>query len=151
MPAKAPIRLNIASRLDFVPPVCAIYLLAFIAAIFNPLPAWSVALAIAAFAAACFVHILDFSKSNNNVELTSVIFPDGKIQLESGKGRIFVGVLNGQQWCTRHVAVLRVMDRDRPRNLVILPGQRQDANEFRRLRVWLRQGLCNDAGAALRQ
>jgi len=150
MPAKAPIKLKIASRANFFPPVFALYALALVAAIVGDLPAWSVALVASVVVAAWVIHILDFSKSNNTVELTSVIFSDGKIQLESGQGRVFVGILNGQQWCTRHLAVLRTMNRDSRRNLVILPGQQQGADEYRRLMVWVRQDLCNDASAALR-
>lgn len=150
MGAKTPIRLKVSKRSDFFPPVCALYLLALVAALIGPSPVMSIAVAGSVFLVAWIAFILDFSKSNNNVELTSVIFPDGEIQLESGKRRLFVGVLNGRQWCTRHLAVLRIMALDGSRSLVILPGRQRDADEFRRLSVWLRQERCNDAVAGLR-
>ena len=150
MSAKVPIRLKVSDRLDLFQPVLALYALAFAAAIAGPMPALSVAAVATVLVAAWIGHILDFSKSNNNVELTSVIFPDGKMQLESGLGHVFVGVLNGQHWCTSHLAVLRIIGRKRIRNLVILRGQGRNADEFRRLRVWLRQGLGNHASARLR-
>jgi len=150
MPAKTPIRLVVANRSNFFLPVSALHVLALIATVSSPLPASSIAAVVAIVVVVGFLHILDFSKSNNTVELTSVIFPDGKMQLESGQGRIFVGVLSGRQWCTRHVAVLRIIDRERTSHLVFLQDRRQDADEFRRLRVWLRQDLCSGASAMLR-
>jgi len=150
VPVKAPIRLNVSSRLDFCLPTCAVCLLVLIAALFSPLPGSFIAAVASVFVVGWFVLILDFSKSNNNVELTSVIFPDGRVQLESGGKRLIAGILDGQQWCTRHLAVLRVNDGDRRRNLVILSGQQQDADEFRRLSVWLRLDLCDIASAGLR-
>jgi hypothetical protein len=150
MSAKVPIKLKITNRMDLLPFVLALYVLAFTGVIVNPMPVSSVAAVAVVSVAAWIGYILDFSKSNNNVELTSVIFPDGKIQLESGQGRVFVGVLNGQHWCISHLAVLRIIDRKRIRNLVILRGQGRNADEFRRLRVWLRQDLGNQASAGLR-
>lgn len=144
--ASTPIRLRVLRRLDFFPPICALYLLAFIGALLSPHPFVFAAATTVAFAVRWLVPILDFSKSNNHVKLTSVIFPDGKVQLESGQGRLFVGVLDGRQWCSRYVAVLGVTAGDRRRNLVITPGRQIHADEFRRLGVWLRHDLCNNTG-----
>ena len=146
MPSRSLIRLRVSQRTDFIAPACALYLLSFIAALVSPYPFALAAATVGTFAIRWLVPILDFSKSNNHVELTSVIFPDGKIQLESGQGRLFVGVLDGRQWCCRHLAVLRVTAGNRRRNLVITPGRQVHAGEFRRLGVWLRQDLCNNAG-----
>lgn len=150
MPARSPVRLTILHRTDSFRPVSAACLVVLIAALSSLLPGLFIAAAASVFALGWFVFILDFSKSNNNVELTSVIFPDGRVQLESGGKRLIAGVLDGQQWCTRHLAVLRVNDGDRRRNLVVLSGQHQDANEFRRLNVWLRLDLCNIASTGPR-
>jgi len=139
----------VSQRGDFLLPVGVLYLLALVAALESPHPFLLAAAAASLFCARWLKVILDFSKSNNHVELTSVIFPDGKVQLESGQERVFVGVLDGRQWCTRHLAVLKIGAGDKRRSLLILPG-RQHADEFRRLGVWLRQDQCNNVSAGFR-
>jgi len=146
MPAKAPLRLQVSNRADFFLPVGVLYLLVFLAVLISPYPVMLSALSVAVFAAAWPFPILDFSKANNKVKLTLVIFPDGRVHLESGEMRSIAGYLDGQQWSTRHLAVLRINDGGRCRNLLILSRQQHDANAFRRLSVWLRQDLCNNAG-----
>ncbi len=139
-----PIRLQVLRRKDFFLPVCAIYLLVVIAALMSSQPVLITALAILTFALGWFAPILSFSKANN-VELTLVIFADGRVQLESIQGRLNAGILDGQQWCTRHLAVLRISDGDTSRNLLVLSSQQQDTGDFRRLNMWLRQELCINA------
>ena len=51
------------------------------------------------------------------------------------------GFLDGQQWCTRRIAVLKVATGSKTQNLVVLSGQ-QATDEYRRLKVWLRQGAA---------
>lgn len=149
MPAKAPIRLKVSSRADFFLSVCALYLLVVVAALIGPHPVVLIAISVPVFVVAWLTPILDFSKAHNHVKLTSVIFPDGQVHLESQETRLIAGRLDGQQWCTRHLAVLRIIDGGKCRNLVILSRRQQDANEFRRLSVWLRQDLCNNASFGL--
>ncbi|HEY5774848.1 MAG TPA: hypothetical protein VIS57_02080, partial [Xanthomonadales bacterium] len=58
--------------------------------------------------------------------------------------RISEGVLDGQQWCTRQFAVLRITTGGTTRKLIILSARQREAGDFRRLSMWLRQGLCDN-------
>ena len=128
--------------MEFLLPACALYLLVVIAALMSSHPLILTPLSVLIFMTGWAVPILGFSKANN-VKLTLVIFPDGRVQLESIRGCLNAGILDDQQWCTRHLAVLRMTDGDTSRNLVILSIQQADAGDFRRLNMWLRQGLCS--------
>ena len=87
-----------------------------------------------------YSRILCFSKVNE-VELILVIFADGRIRLSSNCGKIEAGFLDGQQWCTGRIAVLRVTTGSKTQNLIVLSGQ-QATDEYRRLNVWLREGAA---------
>jgi hypothetical protein len=79
-----------------------------------------------------------------DVNLISVMFPEGKVRLNCHDEGIIDGVLGSGQWCTRHMAVLRIVSkRGGVQNLVVLSRQQRSADEFRRLHVWLRQGAEN--------
>jgi len=132
--------------MDFFLPLCLLQLLVVFAALLSPYPVLLALLAIVSFGAGWAVHILDLAKINN-VKLTSVIFADGRVQLESNGERISAGILDGQQWCTSRLAVLRITDGDMTRKLVILSARQREAGDFRRLNVWLRHGLYDKAGA----
>lgn len=149
MSVNRPLRLAVASRTDFFLPVALLYLLVVFAALLSPHPIVLTILSVAAFTAGWLGPILGFYKTNNE-ELTSVIFADGRVRLESVRGCLDAGILNGQQWCTRHLAVLRIANGDTKGNLVIMSFQQQDAGDFRRLSVWLRQDLCGNSGTSLR-
>jgi hypothetical protein len=72
-------------------------------------------------------------------ELSVNIFPDGRVHLLSGGAVKEEGVLDQQQWCTHHAAVLRVLVQDEIRKLVVLSRQQEKTDDFRRLNMWLRQ------------
>jgi hypothetical protein len=131
----------VASRTDFFLPVGLLYLLVVFAALVSPHPVVLTVLSVVVFTAAWLGPILGFNKTNSE-KLTSVIFADGRVRLESVHGCSDAGILNGQQWCTRHLAVLRIANGDTKGNLVIMSFQQQAAGDFRRLSVWLRQDLC---------
>jgi len=76
-----------------------------------------------------------------HVRLMRIMFADGQIKLLTKSGGTVTGYLDGQQWYTQHVAVLKVATGDKTRSLIILSGQ-QHADDFRRLKVWLRQGAA---------
>lgn len=72
-------------------------------------------------------------------EFSVNIFPDGRVVLLSAGSVKEEGVLDQQQWCTHHAAVLRVLIRDEIRMLVVLPKLQKETDDFRRLNMWLRQ------------
>ena len=144
MPHNRPLTLKVANRKDFIPLVSTLFVLVLVSATLSPQPLLLVLLAVSVFAAGWFAPTLWISNVND-VELISVIFPDGQISLKSDFGTDCEGFLSGQQWCTQHVAVLRYETGGKRRYLVLLSAQ-QNANDYRRLIVWLRQDFCNDTG-----
>lgn len=150
MPVDSPIKLKVSNRADFLWPVVALHVLTVVAALISPHPVALFAVSVLVFCAARVAGILDFSKSNNEVELTLVIFADGHAHLKSGDVRLEAGVLDARQWYTHLLAVLRIRAGDSGRNLVILPGQQRNVDEYRRLGVWLRHKLCNNARVGFR-
>ena len=138
--------MNVANREDFVVAVRALYLLGILAALLAPYPVLSVLLASLLIGAAWVTGILKISKTTN-VKLTSVIFPDGRVRLESGREDTIEGFLDGQQWATHWFSVLRFSDEDTTRTLVIRSAQQQGTDDYRRLKMWLRNDLCNNTEA----
>jgi len=144
MPHNKPLTLKAANRKDFIPLVSILFVLVLVSAILSPQPLLLVLLALSVFGAGWFASTLWVSNIND-VELISVIFPDGQIRLKSDFEPDCEGFLSGQQWCTQHVAVLRYITGDKRQYLVLLSAQ-QNADDYRRLIVWLRQDFCNDTG-----
>lgn len=135
-----PIKLKISNSDDWVLPV---YLLLVPAALLSPYPLLLTLGAILFAGAGWITRTLKFAKSNS-MELTSVIFPDGQVRLESfGEGQVG-GFLDGQQWCTRWFAVLRVSNGSTIRKMIIRSSEQQGSGDFRRLNIWLRQGLFSN-------
>ena len=133
-----PVILRVSNTNDFVLPVGLLHLLLVIAALISPYP---VVLTLAVFVFASIgwrASKLEFSKSNN-VKLTLVIFPDGRVRLESDQLNTIEGFLGSGQWSTNWFAVLRVVDGDRVRKLLIRSSHQQSNGDFRRLNMWLRQ------------
>lgn len=136
--------LKVASREDFILPVFTVALLSVFSALLSPQPVLLVMLVLLVFATNRALRTLDLFKINN-VKLTLVIFSDGRVKLKSEREDMIAGILDGQQWCTRHVAVLRISDRQGGvQKLVILSTQQQSADVFRHLNMWLRQDFCKD-------
>jgi hypothetical protein len=130
-----PIRLTVANRRDFVIPVGLLMSLALLAALLSSQPAL---LMVLIFVTGWSIFTFGFSNVNET-KLILFIFADGRVGLESAHKDTIEGFLDGQQWCTHQVAVLRVADGDLLRRLVILSAQQQNADDFRRLNMWLRQ------------
>jgi len=108
-------------------------------ALLSPQPMAMSLFVILLLGAGWLLHILGFSKVTN-INLTLVIFPDSSVKLESA-GKIKIeGVISGQQWCNSRFAVLRYASGGKHHKLVLLSAQ-QNADDYRRLLVWLRQDL----------
>jgi hypothetical protein len=137
------IKLKIINKKDFVPFICLLYCLAVISALLSS-HAVVLTISVILLCAVMWTHlILNFSKSNN-MELTSVIFADGRVRLESNKEDSIEGFLVGQQWYTRWLAVLQFSDGEMTRKLVVKSAQQHEADDFRRLSMWLRHCSWND-------
>ena len=119
-------------------------MLTVVSAALSPKPVLLIILSFLVFGAGWVAYILDFSKVNK-VELISVIFPDGRVRLESGQKFKIEGFLSGQQWCSQHVTVLRYITGGKSQYLVLLSAL-QNTDEYRRLNVWLRQDFCSGTG-----
>jgi len=144
MPYNQPLTLKVANRKDFATPIGVLSVLTIVSALLSPQPMLLTTLMLLLFGAGWLIYILDFTKVND-VKLILVISPDGRVRLESGQEPDIVGFLSGQQWCTHHVAVLRYTARGKQQYLLVLSAQ-QNTDEFRRLKVWLRQDFCSDIG-----
>ena len=144
MPHNRPLTLKIANRKDFSFLTGLLFVLAVVAALLSPWPAVLTLCVIILFGAGRFSHTLDFSKVNE-VKSILTILPDGRVSLESDRGSKSNGFLTGQQWCIQHLAVLRYTSEGKQRHLLVLSAQ-QNADEFRHLKVWLRQEVCTDTG-----
>lgn len=89
------------------------------------------------------LHITNVCGFNNVTEnkLTLIIFPDGRVRLESkGKDKL-EGFLDSKQWCTRHAAIIRIKTDEKLHNVVVLSKQQNNPGNFRRLNMWLRQNF----------
>lgn len=144
MPHNRPLTLKLANRKDFSILIGLLFILAVVAALLSPWPVFLTLLVIILLGAGRFSHTLDFSKVND-VKSILTILPDGRVCLESDQGFKSNGFLTGQQWCIQHVAVLRYISEGKQRHLLVLSTQ-QNADEYRRLKVWLRQEVCTDTG-----
>ena len=144
MPYNRSLTLKVANRNDFAIPIGILFVLTIFSALLSPQAVLLTTLVLLLFGAGWLVYILDFTKVNN-VKLILVVSPDGRVRLESGQASENIGFLSGQQWCTHHVAVLKYTARGKQQHLLVLSAQ-QNADEFRRLKVWLRQDFCGDIG-----
>jgi hypothetical protein len=141
-----PIRLKVSTNGDLILPVHLLNFLLVPAALLSPHPVLLTFGAILIVGAGWIARKLKFPKTKY-VELTSIIFPDGKVRLESNREEKLAGFLDGQQWCTRWFAVLRFSDGIKIRKMIIRPSQQQGEGDFRRLNMWLRQDLFNNTRA----
>jgi hypothetical protein len=138
-----PIKLKVANRRDFIIPLGLLMVLAVLAALLSPQPVLMTVFTILILCAVWGTFTLGFSKVNE-AKLILIIFADGWVDLEPAHEDTIEGFLDGQQWCTHRVAVLRITDGDSLRRLVILSARQQNADDFRRLNMWLRQDFCSD-------
>jgi len=140
MENKDTLTLRIAGKKDFAVLNRILFLLIILSALLSPQPILLTIFVISVTGAGWATGILCFSKVDV-VELTLVIFTDGQVRLSSDCGNIYEGFLDGQQWCTRRIAVLRIATECKTQNLIVLSGQ-QTPDEYRCLKVWLRQGAA---------
>ena len=140
MANRKPLTLSLAGKKDFVVLNRILFMLVLLSATLSPQPIALTILAVLFIGAGCVSSILCFSNVNS-VELSLVVFADGQVKLNSSCGNVVEGFLDGQQWCTRRITVLRITTGSKTQNLVVLPGQ-QSPDEYRRLNVWLRQGAA---------
>jgi hypothetical protein len=140
-----PLRLTVANTEQFALPLRALTILALLAAVLSPRPVFMTCFVIFLYGAGWLARILCISNVND-LELNTVIYPDGDLRLEyAGKDAIRAR-LEGQQWCISSLAVLRISRGKKTQRLVILSAQQNQKNEdFRRLNMWLRQDFYNDA------
>lgn len=140
MTDKRSLTLTVAGKKDFAILNRMLFLLAVISAALSPQPVLLTIFVLLLIGTGWTSGILCFSKVND-VELTLVIFAGGQVSLSSNCGYIVEGFLDGQQWCTRRIAVLRITTESKTQNLIVLSGQ-QTPDEYRCLKVWLRQGAA---------
>ena len=140
-----PIKLHVSERRDFVIVYFLLNCLLFGAALISPFPLLLTSFVVLLSGAGWLVFTLKFAKPSS-VKLISIIFADGRLRLESNRGETFEGFLDGQQWCNHRLAVLRISNGKSTRRLIICSWQQQGVDNFRRLNMWLRQGLCDDTG-----
>jgi hypothetical protein len=143
MLSNQPIRLIISNKRDFAPFIHLFYCLAVISALLSSHPVLVTVFMVLLCTAMWIYLILDFSKTNN-IELISVIFSDGRVRLESNQEDTIEGFLDGQQWSTRWLAVLQFSDGEATRKLVVKSARQHEADDFRRLSMWLRHCSWND-------
>lgn len=142
MSHNGPLNLKIASTRDFVVPLGIFSSLVLLSAALSPQPLLLTFLAILFLVAGWCVFTLEIHKVSAG-ELTSVIFPDGRVTLQSKCRNTIGGLLVGRQWSTHRLAVLHISTDGVSRNLLILAAQQQGADDFRRLNMWLRQDFCS--------
>ena len=140
-----PVRLKVANREDLVIPLILLNLLLISAALLSPYPVL-LTLGAILFGGAGWASYTSEKSKSKYLQLISVIFSDGQVRLESGQEE-FAGFLDGQQWCTRWFAVLRVSNANTLRNVIILSSQQRGPDDFRRLNTWLRQDLFSNTRA----
>ena len=143
MPYNRPLKFTVANRRDFSAFVYGLFVIAIISAVLSPHPLPLVFLTTLLFGVGWFRVTLGFSELGE-VKLISVIFPTGRLTIESNAEHIIEGFLCGQQWCTHHAAVLRYKTEEGIKRVVILSRQ-QSVDDYRRLKVCLQQNFCNDA------
>ena len=141
-----PLMFQVANRKDFAIPLVFLFMLAMLSAMLSTHIIQLSLLVFLIFGAGRFTYILNFCKVIN-AEIILKISPDGLLKLESTHHTGTEGYLDGQQWCTRYVTVLRYITGGKRQFLVLLSAQ-QNAEEYRRLNVWLRQDFCTDTSDA---
>ncbi len=143
MPYNKPLILKPAQRKSFSAPVLLLCALALLSAISGPQAFPMTLLMIFLLGIGRFLSIICFSNVSD-VELALALAADGRVRFRTA-GKVAEGRLEGQQWCTRWVTVLRVVIQNKTRHLAILASQ-QNSKEYRRLNVLLKQNIytCTD-------
>ena len=151
MPDSRPLTLRIAQKKDFAILNRILFLLVLLSFLLSPQPVALTSLAALGIGIAWIAHAGYIYRANNHIsdaKLTLIIFMDGRVRLDSICGGVVEGFMNGQQWCTHRVAVLRIATGGETQKLIILSGH-QATDEYRRLNVWLRQNIFADTSDKL--
>ena len=136
MSYNSPLKFQVANSGDFVAPALLVSGLILAAALFSPHPVAMTLFMILAIVTGWVLFMYSFSKVTSQT-LTLVIFPDGSLGLQSAGQFEIEGDLQGQQWCNSQFAVLRYVSRGKLHSMVLLSAH-QNADNYRRLLVWLR-------------
>lgn len=141
MPLNRSITLKVSPSREFGVSMCILELLLVVAALISPYPVILTLSCVLLFAAE---RAAKFSNLKSG-QLTSVIFADGRVRLKSNQREIIEGTLEGRQWCTRWLVILRMSNAgNNPHRLLVLTTHGQGKDDLRRLKVWLRQDLFNN-------
>lgn len=139
--------LRASKRSDFRLAALVMAFLIILASILSSYPILLLFISFISFVIFWFLFTLGFFKVPN-VNLISIIFPAGMVRLDCDSEGIIEGILSGEQWCTRHAAVLRIVSKQGGvHNLLVFSRQQESAQAFRRLHARLRL----DAGKRDRQ
>lgn len=139
MQADRPLKLKIASRKDFMLPAIVVTAVVSMISLLSSQPLPMIMLT-GVLLGPCWYHLVLSYSGNSALKLTSVIFRDGTLKLESDGQSVIKGVISGQQWISRWVSVLRYSTSGKHQSLFVFSAQ-QNADDYRRLMVWLRQDL----------
>jgi hypothetical protein len=138
------LKFKVANHRDFVPLGWLLLLLVLIASALSPQPLILVSLLLVLFGLACLRYKPALSKVTEE-QLTLIIYPEGDVRLEfeQGSGSSTEGFLEGQQWRTRHITILRCVMAGKLKHH-ILRSAHQHADDYRRLGVWIKYRFCSD-------
>jgi hypothetical protein len=139
MPHNRAMTLRVAGRNECVLPALFVSVLILSSAIFSSQPMTMTIVMVLLLGAAWWLFTQKLSQTTY-VDLTSIISPNGFVKIESDGYTKFEGVLRGQQWCNSQFAVLKFVAAGTNHRFVLLSAQ-QNAADYRRLLVWLRQDL----------
>lgn len=140
--------LRIATKKDFSILIRVLFLLILLSAVLSPQPVALTLIAALLIGTGWISRTLGFSKVDD-METTLSIFADGRVSLSPACGNVVEGCLDGQQWCTQRLSVLRISTGDGVRNLIVLSRQ-QATDEYRRLNVWLRRNIFSNTDLLLK-
>jgi hypothetical protein len=139
-----PLKFKVAGRKDFRVLFAVFFLLILLTMAAEPRPLMLTLLMAILSGAGFLVYILGIYKVDD-VNLITIIFPGGRVQLESAGKTKIEGFLSGGQWNTSHVTVLRYQTGGKHQQIVLLSAH-QHADDYRRLQVWFRQEDFKDTG-----
>ena len=139
MPHNRPLKFRVAGRQEFLKPAILVSIMVLISALASPRPI-AMTIAVGLLLGAGWV-LFNFKYSETtDVQPTLVILPDGLIKMKSNGNLNIEGVFGGQQWCNSQFSVLRIVTANKQHCVVLFSAQ-QNATDYRRLMVWLRQDL----------
>lgn len=146
MPFNKPLKFKVASRRDFHALFVILFLLILMSMAAEPWPLILILAIVLLSGAGVLINTLRIHKTDD-VDLISVIFPDGRVTLESATNTRIEGLLSGDQWSTRHITVLRYQAGGKRQQIVLLSAH-QHSDDYRRLKIWLRQSSFTEPGNA---